>query len=137
MQARFPLHRALRRFWPLVVLVGIILFPFGWLGELMPVVDRMLGAMFPDVNAHAVGHTSLFFFLGFVLLLIFPQLRLHPWRYITLLLIVGIGQEAFQLAYKQRPLAFDDFRDLITDMVGGLCALLMVMVIQRWYRRRA
>jgi hypothetical protein len=51
-------------------------------------------------------------------------------------LVVGIGQEVFQLAYKQRTLVFDDFRDLATDMIGGLIALVIVAIIQRWRNRQ-
>jgi glycopeptide antibiotics resistance protein len=130
--ARFPAHPSGRYLWPLVLLLGMILFPFGWLAEIWPLANRILGSMFPDVNAHAIGHTSLFLLLGVTLLVIFPYLLRHPGSYALLLLVVGIGQEVFQLAYKQRPLVFDDFRDLATDMIGGLIALGVVMIIQRW-----
>lgn len=135
LSTRFLTGRMVFRIWPLLVLLGLILFPFGWLGDLWPRFGLKLGRVFPDAQAHAVGHASLFFLLGTALLLVAPRLRSQPWRYLGLLLLVGIGQELFQLAYKQRRLVYDDFRDLVTDLCGGLVALALVMLIQRWRTR--
>jgi hypothetical protein len=60
-------------------------------------------------------------------------LQAHFAAYMGLLLTLGLGQEAFQLLYKQRPLMFDDFRDLAIDLVAALAAFL---ALRLWQRRR-
>jgi hypothetical protein len=117
---------SLTRFWPLLALVAIALFPFGWLAELWPAFDTFAGALFPTVVAHAIGHSIIFFLVGVALLMAFPQLRNRPWLYIGLLVMLALGQETFQLAYKQRPIEFDEFRDFVTDLIGGLGALYLM-----------
>jgi hypothetical protein len=73
--------------------------------------------------------------LGLLALAAFPALRRRPWRYAGVLFLAGIGQEALQLLYKQRPLAFDDARDLATDLVGLLTAFVVVWA-WGWVKRR-
>ena len=121
---------ALGRLWPLLALLALILFPFGWLGERWPWLDGLLGWLFAGARAHAYGHALLFLLLGLAALAAFPALRQRPWRYVGLLLAAALAQEAFQLLYKQRPLQLDELRDLATDLVGGLAALAAV-----WARR--
>jgi hypothetical protein len=116
----------LRRFWPLGVIIAVVLFPFGWLAELWPALNLFTGSLFPSVVEHAIGHSLIFFLLGCVLLISFPQLRSRPGIYLLIMLCFALGQEAFQLAYKQRPLVFDEFRDIVTDTIGAGTAYLMV-----------
>jgi hypothetical protein len=116
----------LRRIWPVVALLLLVLFPFGWLGEVWPAFGALTGLIFATAREHAAGHTALFLVLGTTLLLVVPALRSRPAAYCLLMLLAGIAQEAFQLAYKQRPLAFDDGRDLVTDLAGALLALALV-----------
>jgi hypothetical protein len=125
----FP--RALTRLWPLLALTLIILFPFGWLGEVVPSFGLFTGWLFGTVEAHAAGHITQFVLLGLALLLIFPVLRQKPWLYVGILLAVAVGQECFQLVYKQRPIVFDDLRDLVTDMVGIAIALGLIQLAHR------
>jgi hypothetical protein len=66
--------------------------------------------------------------LGLLALAAIPALRRYPWRYLGLLLLAGVGQEAFQLLYKRRLLVFDDTRDLATDLVGLLVAFAIVSI---------
>jgi hypothetical protein len=114
--------------------LALVLFPFGWLGEVWRPFGRVVDDLFSSVWAHAIGHMSLFYLLGLLALAIFPALRRHPWRYLGLLLLAGVGQEAFQLLYKGRLLLFDDLRDLATDLVGLLLAFACVWA---WERLRA
>src|SRR3982750_3701374 len=88
----FGIGSAITRLAPLLVLLLLTLFPFGWLGELWPAFGRALDQMFPTDGWHAVGHTTLFCLLGLVALTILPQLRARPLRYLGVLLLVGIGQ---------------------------------------------
>ena len=127
----------LRLSWPQLIALAaglaLVLFPFGWLGEVWRPFGRVIDDLFSTAWAHAIGHASLFCLLGLLALAIFPALRRHPWRYLGLLLLAGVGQEAFQLLYKGRLLLFDDLRDLATDTIGLLLALAIVWA---WARPR-
>jgi hypothetical protein len=118
----------------LVAALALVLFPFGWLGEVWRPFGRVLDDLFPTAWEHAIGHASLFCLLGLLALAVIPVLRRRPWRYLGLLLLAGVGQEAFQLLYKGRLLLFDDMRDLATDLIGLLVALAIVWA---WGRLRA
>jgi hypothetical protein len=123
--------RLLARYAPLLGLLALTLFPFGWLGQLWPVFGRAIDDVFPTDTWHAVGHASLFFVLSLVALHLLPRLRAHPWWYLGLMLLVGAGQELFQMLYKGRLQLFDNSRDLLTDMAGVLVAFLVVWGWQR------
>ena len=66
----------------------------------------------------------------------FPGLRARPWRYAGLLALAGLGQEFFQLLFKQRPINFDDGRDLVVDLAGLALAFAVAWVWQRRWRER-
>jgi hypothetical protein len=117
---------------PLLVLLALVLFPFGWLGELWPMFGRGLDRVFSTDGRHAIGHATLFCLLGLATLAVLPQLRTRPLRYVGMLLLVGVGQEFFQMLYKGRMLWFDNGRDLLTDLVGLLVAFAVVWI---WRRR--
>ncbi|HEX9371460.1 MAG TPA: hypothetical protein VF897_10655 [Roseiflexaceae bacterium] len=78
-----------------------------------------------------VGHVSQFLLLGVLALIVFPALRRRPVRYIGLALLVGVGQECFQLLFKHRPLVFDDGFDVLIDLLGALGAYVAVWVWRR------
>ena len=132
---RMPIQtRLLARYLPLLALLALTLFPFGWLGMLWPAFGRAIDAVFSTDMWHAVGHASLFFVLGLVALGLLPRLRARPWRYFGVMLLVGVGQEFFQMLYKGRLLLFDNSRDLLTDMAGALVAFAIVWM---WGRLRS
>jgi hypothetical protein len=122
----------LARAWPLLALLALVLFPFGWLGQEWPAFGQVIDLIFATAREHAVGHAALFAILGAALLLVFPALRRRPALYLAVIMIAALGQEAFQLAYKQRPLVYDDARDLVTDLIGALLALALVTLVARW-----
>jgi hypothetical protein len=125
---RFPTFMQLV---PLLVLLSLTLFPFGWVGELWPAFGRGIDQAFPTDGWHAIGHAGLFFMLGLAALWVLPQLRTRPLRYLGLLMLIGVGQEFFQMLYKCRLLLFDNSRDLLTDVVGVLLAFVVVWFWQR------
>src|SRR5689334_21398914 len=106
------LRNQVMRLWPLLMLGGLVLFPFGWLGEVWPPFGRVLDWVFATNREHAASHAIMFGLLGLVLLSVFPFLQARIGLYLRAMLAAGIGQEMFQLLYKARPLVFDDFRDL-------------------------
>src|SRR5262245_20035300 len=119
----------------LAAVLGLVLFPLGWLGEVWRPFGQVIDWLFPTAWEHAIGHASLFCLLGLLALAAIPALRRRPWRYLGLLLLAGVGQEAFQLLYKQRLLVFDDTRDLVTDLAGLLLAFAIVWVWERLHDR--
>jgi len=118
---------------PLLALLACTLFPFGWLGELWPAFGHGLELVFSNDGRHAIGHAALFCLLGSAALAVLPRLYLRPVRYLTVLLLIGVGQEFFQLLYKGRLLLFDDGRDLLTDLAGIVIAF---AIVGGWRRLR-
>lgn len=116
--------------WPLVILLALALFPLGWLGEVYRPLGELLGTYAGTARAHAVAHAAIFFVLGAALMACFPAVRARPLRYFGLLLLAAACQELFQLAYKQRPLAFDDLRDIVTDVVGMAAAYGLMLLLR-------
>jgi hypothetical protein len=111
-------------------LIAFILFPLGWLGAQWPAFGSVLDVVFATDAAHMAGHAALFTLLGTLTLARFPALLERRWLYASLLL-AGVGQECFQLLYKQRGLAFDDGRDLVVDLLG----LAIAYALARGWRR--
>jgi len=111
---------------PLLGLLALTLFPFGWLSQRWPAFGRWVDQVFSTDGWHAIGHTALFCLLGLTALAVLPHLRARPVRYLGMLLLVGVGQECFQMLYKGRLLLFDNGRDLLTDLVGLLVAFAVV-----------
>lgn len=124
------------RFVPLIALVALALFPMGWLGRQSPVVGDLINTLFPTNRAHAVGHMVMFFTVGLCVLFVLPWLRGHAAAYLALMLLIALGQEAFQLLYKQRPIVFDDIRDLGVDLVAIAAAFGAVRLWHAWRARR-
>ncbi len=119
-------RRTLLRVAPLTALLALILFPFEWLGRLWPAFGHALDDAFATETEHAIGHATLFAIFGLLALTLFPALRQRSWRYFGLLLLAGLGQEGFQLLFKWRPLAYDDVRDLLVDLIGLTLAFVLV-----------
>ena len=129
--SRFPISLQLM---PLLVLLALTLFPFGWLGQLWPLFGYTLDLVFSTDGRHAIGHAALFGLLGLAALAGLPHLRARPVYYLGMLLLVGVGQELFQILYKGRLLLFDDSRDLLTDLAGMSVAFAVMWI---WDRLRS
>lgn len=125
----WSMRYSIRHAAPLAALLALTLFPLGWLAEISPPFERLAGALFASEAAHAVGHSLLFAAVGAALLAAFPGLRRRPIVYLALILALAIGQEAFQLLYKQRGVALNDLTDIGTDLVAA------GLVMALWYIR--
>src|SRR5690242_1109223 len=90
----------------LAILIAGVLFPEEWLGLHWRPLGSLLSTVFSGPWQHAIGHTTLFFFLGLLVGLAVPPLRRRPLLYFALLAVIALGQESFQLVWKQRALAF-------------------------------
>ncbi len=115
-------------------LLGLVLFPFGWLGAIWSGFGAVMDSLFPTTAAHVIGHSLIFMLLGAVMLLLVPALGTRPLIYMLLVLCLAVMQEGLQLiAYKQRPLLFDDFFDVGVDLLAA--GLLFVGVRLLWSKR--
>ncbi len=123
--------RHLLRLWPLGILLSLCLFPFGWLGERWPRFGIWLGQTFHGPLGHGIAHFGIFLIIGLLLLGFFPRLRSQFGLFLLLGLGLGIAQEGIQLLYKQRPLVWDELRDLIVDL-GGMIAAYGLFKGGRW-----
>lgn len=127
--------KLLVRLWPFLILLGLVLFPFGWLGQVWPGFGEVLWWVFPTDGRHDIGHTTLFGLLGFLLLIAFPSLRKRPWLYLGLILLAGIGEETFQVIYKGGLNLPDTLGDLSCDLIGASITLGFFSLWQRWRTR--
>jgi hypothetical protein len=112
--------------WLVVVaamLVGLVLFPYGWLAERWQLFGWVTDFIFATELAHVVGHLILFAALGTAVLLIFPRLQRYPRLYFTLIFWLGLAQEILQLvSFKKRPFASNDLLDITVDLLGAFIA---------------
>jgi len=129
-QPKITNHRAPPHIIPLAALLALILFPFEWLGARWPAFGHALDNAFATETEHAIGHATLFAIFGLLVLVGFPALQWHRWRYFGLLLLAGVGQEGLQLVFKRRGLAYDDARDLLVDLLGLTIAFALVRLWQ-------
>lgn len=124
------------RLWPLALLLGLSLFPFGWLGERWPRFGIWLGETFRGAWGHGIAHFGIFFVIGLTLLWTFPRLRSHLGLFLLVGLALGVAQEGIQLVYKQRPLVWDELRDLVVDQLGMVAAYGGARLLSRGDRPR-
>ena len=114
------------RLWPLLVGLGITLFPFDWLSEVWPAFGRLFDLVFVTARDHAVGHATMFLLISLLALLSVLSLRLRPALYLGLMLLVAVGQEALQALFKHVLPTISDGRDLLFDLTGVVAAYLIV-----------
>lgn len=101
-------------------LVAIALFPYGWLAEESPLFARLLTWLFRTDAAHVVGHAFIFALLGTAVLHLHPPLRKNPRLYFTIILLMGLAQESFQLlSFKHRWFGLGELMDLGVDLVSA------------------
>jgi heme/copper-type cytochrome/quinol oxidase subunit 4 len=102
-----------------LIFVAIALFPFGWLASVWPEFSTVVEFIFGTDVSHIIGHFAVFMLMGGGVLRLFPSLRQRFWRYVGLMLLLGMVQEFLQIAsFKHIIPAFDEILDLTMDMVG-------------------
>ncbi len=106
-----------------VVLVGVVLFPYGWLAERWWLFGQVTDFVFGTELAHVVGHLVLFAVLGTAVLHTLPRLQRHPRLYFALIFLLGLTQEILQLvSFKKRPFAANELLDITVDLLGAFIA---------------
>ena len=115
-----------------VLLVGLALFPYGWLAERWFLFGWVTDFVFGTELAHVIGHFILFAMVGTAVLLTFPRLQIRPRLYVGLIVLVGFLQEVLQLTtFKERPFAANELFDMIVDVLGALAAFYWLTRNQR------
>jgi hypothetical protein len=114
-----PALPALIRSGSLLILIGLAVVPYAWLGQQWPWLGRLLVSLFASEAAHALGHAAIFTALGVAMLGSLPGLRARAWPYVALILAVALAQEGFQLLVKGRGVILNDLTDIGTDLVAA------------------
>lgn len=123
--------------WPILILVGILWFPFDWLSEVWPAFGVPFRQVFRNAHDHFVGHTVFFFIIGMLILTYIPRLRRQIHWYILGLILAALGQEAIQAAFRGEWPTFTDFNAFRGDALGGIGAWMLWFVVQfLWSRKK-
>ena len=125
------------RLWPLAIGLVLVLFPFDWLSNVWPAYRQVFEQVFVGVREHHIGHSTLFFIVGLIVLLSFPALRIQPLLYFGLMISVAIAQELVQDIFKLQMPDLADGLDLLFDAIGFIVAYLVVrgwQSVLRWRR---
>ena len=105
------------------LLVGLALFPYGWLAERWRLFGWVTDLIFATELAHIIGHLILYAAVGTAVLHTLPRLQRHPHLYFTLIFWLGLAQEILQLvSFKQRPFAANELLDITVDLLGAFIA---------------
>jgi hypothetical protein len=127
----------LRYGWPILVVLGILWFPFDWLSEVWPAFGVPFRQIFHNARDHFVGHTIFFFIVGMLLLGVVPLLRKLRW-YLPGLVLAALVQETIQAFFRGQLPTFTDFNAFRGDALGGISAWLLWFLFQqlRTYRTK-
>ncbi len=120
------MRTVITRLWPLAIGLVLVLFPFDWLSNVWPAYRQVFEQVFVGAREHHIGHISLFFIVGLLILLSFPALRSRPFLYFGLLISAALAQEAVQDLFKLQIPDLVDGLDLLFDAVGFTVAYLCV-----------
>ena len=135
-----PLSMALRLGAPVLALLAVLWFTFDWLATVWPAFGVPFRQVFHNAHDHFLGHTTFFFLVGFLVLLMIPVLRRKPQWYVPGLVAAALVQETVQAAFRGQAPTFTDINAFKGDALGGICAFglwLLVGLLQRTSRRIA
>ncbi len=118
----------LRVGWPVLLLLGVLWFPFDWLSEVWPAFGSPFRMVFRNAHDHFVGHTVFFLIVGLLLLAYIPALR-RPYWYIPALVLAALAQETVQAFARGVAPTFTDINAFKGDALGGLSAFALWYII--------
>lgn len=125
------------RLWLALAVVGLVLFPFDWLGNVWPGYAVLFDRVFVSSRDHAIGHATLFFLAGLALLIVIPWLQARPLLYLALMVVGALLQESIQSLFKLTLPNLGDGRDLLFDALGYGLAMGVVWLVRVSWQRRA
>ena len=112
----------------LVLFLAAVLTPLEYFTKALPLVRRGFDLIVSTELAHIIGHLLLFGGLAVLMLVLF-DLKLDARTAILLgigVVIVGLGQEYFQLQVKGRGFGWPEVFDLCVDLTGAALGWLVV-----------
>ncbi len=121
----------LRYGWPVLVILGVLWFPFDWLSEVWPVFGVPFRMVFHNAHDHFIGHTTFFLIVGLLILAYLPALRRLPQWYALSLLLAALMQEAIQALFRGDVPTFTDYNAFKGDALGGISAFVIWFIILR------
>lgn len=138
-------HRMLvvaRYGWPVLVVLGILWFPFDWLSTVWPPFGVPFRMVFHSAHDHFIGHTIFFLIVGVLILAYLPALRRQPLWYLLGLVLAALIQETVQAIFRGQAPTFTDYNAFSGDALGGASAfvfwsVLSLLLIARKRRRAA
>lgn len=104
----------------LITLLIVCLVPYGWFAQQWPALNYVFNVVFHSWFIHMVGHSAIFALIGMLILWLIPALRSKPATYAALILLLGLGQEGFQILYKGHVYIDDTLGDILTDVVAAM-----------------
>src|ERR1041385_5465845 len=87
---------ALRYGWPILVLLGILWFPFDWLSTVWPAFGDLFRQVFRNDHDHFVGHTVFFLIVGLLVLAYLPAPRRKLHWYLVGLVLAALMEATIQ-----------------------------------------
>lgn len=119
----------LRYGWPVLLILGILWFPFDWLSTVWPAFGVPFRRVFRTAHDHFIGHTLFFLIVGFLILAYLPALRRRPQWYVPSLVVAALVQEAIQALVRGQVPTFTDVNAFKGDALGGLSAFALWFTI--------
>ena len=136
---RTGLRTAIRYGWPIVLVLGILWFPFDWLSQVWPPFGIPFRMVFHNAHDHFIGHTLFFLIVGSCLLAYIPALRRKPQWYFSGLVLAALMQETIQAIFRHELPIFTDYNAFKGDALGGISAFvicrIVLLVSQLWQAR--
>src|SRR5262249_11217821 len=102
------LRRLARVGWPVVVVLGILWFPYDWLAAVWPAFGVPFRHVFRNAHDHFVGHTIFFLLVGLCVLTLVRGLRTKPSWYALGLVLAALAQETIQAIFRRQLPTFTD-----------------------------
>ncbi|MEP7288643.1 MAG: hypothetical protein ABI947_23055 [Chloroflexota bacterium] len=124
-----------------LVLLGILWFPFEWLSSVWPAFGSPFRLVFRTTHDHFIGHTVFFLLIGWLILASMPLLRRTVRWYLVGLILAALMQEAVQSIFAGNPPTFTDTNAFMGDALGGISAFVLWSIIlllqQLWHHHRS
>ncbi len=123
--------------WPVIVLLGVLWFPFDWLSTVWPAFGVPFRQVFRTSHDHLIGHTVFFLIVGLLILAYVPALRHRPHWYVLGLILAALVQESIQAVFRGTLPTFIDTNAFTGDALGGLGAYVIwsVVLLLPWAQR--
>ncbi|MBA3824382.1 MAG: hypothetical protein H0X24_10875 [Ktedonobacterales bacterium] len=136
MTSRLRWTQLLRYGWPVLVLLGILWFPFDWLSTVWPLFGGPFRAVFHNAHDHFIGHMVFFGIVGVLVLAYLPGLRSTPQWYLLGVVLAALLQETIQAVFRHQVPTFTDVNAFNGDALGAALAWVAVFLLAHFGKAR-